>query len=75
MRSCPWPRRPLLPFDALVGVDRQSLPGVRIDNGQGTQAPTIEQGIRDEVHRPQLVRGQRRWLLSTGTEVFLIVGV
>jgi hypothetical protein len=48
---------------------------VRIDNGQGTQAPTIEQGIRDEVHRPQLVRGQRRWLLSTGTEVFLIVGV
>ena len=52
----------LLPFDTLVDVDRQSLPGLRIDNGQGTQAPTIEQGIRDEVHRPQLVRGQRRWL-------------
>ena len=35
----------LLPFDALVDVDRQGLAGISIDHGQGAQPTTIEQGI------------------------------
>jgi len=42
--------------DALVDLDRQRLAGEYIEQGQGAQAAPIEQRIRDEVHRPDLIR-------------------
>src|SRR5262245_64523148 len=42
--------------DALVDLDRQRLAGEYVGQGQGAQAAPIEQSIRNEVHRPDLVR-------------------
>lgn len=45
----------LLTLDVLVGVDRQALSGELIYDRQGTEASTVEEGIRNEVHRPAVV--------------------
>ncbi|EMD81615.1 hypothetical protein HNQ87_003019 [Pacificimonas flava] len=52
----------LFALDALVDVDRQRFAGERIDDRQRPQAPPVEQRVRDEVHRPHLVRRRRRGL-------------
>jgi hypothetical protein len=52
----------LFALDALIDVDRQSLPGISINHGQCTQAPAVEQGVGDEIHRPQPVGCQGRRL-------------
>ena len=35
----------LLALDALVGVDRQALSGVLVDDGEGSEAATVEEHV------------------------------
>jgi hypothetical protein len=46
----------LLALDPLVSMDGKSFSGVGIDHCQGTEPLAAEQGVRDKVHRPDLVR-------------------
>ena len=54
----------LLAGDALVHHDGQRLAREHIEQRQRAQAPAVEQRVRHEVHRPDLVR-HLAWMRST----------
>ncbi len=60
----------LIALDAVVDVDRKRFASVCVDDIRRPKPPAVEQRIRDEVHRPQLVRrrGGRLPLAIGGTD-------
>lgn len=42
-------------LQALAGINRQAFAGVVINDGQGPQSATIEQGVCHEIHAPDVV--------------------
>ena len=48
-------------------LDGEAFPGEVVDDGQRTEALTVEECVGHEVHAPQLIRRRQDWAVLTGS--------